>query len=320
MQFKLEDQISKTAVELAYIYLLGRQVESNESLISASNSGITIAEYRNQIMISEEYHNNVARDTAINFYIKNQTLDLKDFILKKIDKANNIDSPSKTDIIIMQTCDNQRYPVLLNISEKYNREYAQLWNIDYLSYRGIRKGCYSHHAMFNRIFMLHDLLITGYQGWVLYMDADAIILDKNYDIKDKLRILRANEQCFWMHNVFSEEDERFEWYHINNGVFAIDLGSVVARRVIEIWKGIYDNFYSKADFKQAKNWTDILDDQSSLVRILKLGDLKKFICLERLQDFFVYQALRSQGESISADQEILYRSNTLEKKGKQVYG
>lgn len=312
MQYNLEMPADSAAVELAYLYLLARPVESESQLASIVEGKPKIGNLRENILKSQEYRDNILRLLAIDYYVSKQSE-----LLSKVNRTNSINSDNR--ITILQTCDDKRYPVLLEATKPFNQAYANKWKLDYSSYLGIKRGKHPHHAMLNRIYLLDEYINSGYTGWVLYLDSDSIISDLNYDIVNKLSSLRYNNQCLWLHNVYLEDDRRFEWFHINDGAFAIDLGSPIAQLVVRTWKGIYDNFYSEKDFENATNWLDIIDDQSSLSKILEIFELRNYVCLEQLQNFFAYQALRQDHQGISSDDELKLRAESIHKKGEEIY-
>ena len=315
MKYNLESTVNKDAVELIYLSLLARNIENEELLEKISDSSINLDTLRKHILASQEYRDNILRILAIDYYISIQSQKLE-----QINKTSLRNQDQDENITIIQTCDTIRYPTLLQVSGLYNSKYAKKWNLQYLNYQGIKVGLYPHHAIFNRIYMLNDLIKQGNRNWIIYLDADSIISDPNYNIRAKLQQLRADNQCFWLHNVYQEDDPKFEqWYHINNGVFAIDLSSPIAQLVVQTWHGIYQNFYSYQDYEKATTWMDIIDDQSSLTKILDIFNLREHVCLEQLQGFFAYQALRQDHQGISSDEEILLRAKSLREKGEEIF-
>ena len=47
---------------------------------------------------------------------------------------------------------------------------------------GVRRGRSPWMSVFNRIFMLADLLRQNYDDWVIYLDADAFPIDMGFDL------------------------------------------------------------------------------------------------------------------------------------------
>lgn len=76
---------------------------------------------------------------------------------------------------------------MLDYSERVARVYANLHGYDYLRYDGIKRGCKGHHATFNRIYLLENQILEGKYDWVLYIDADDIIVDLKKPLDEFLK-------------------------------------------------------------------------------------------------------------------------------------
>ncbi|WP_290001025.1 hypothetical protein ACF3N0_05390 [Moraxella atlantae] len=311
-KYNMQSSIDQICVEFAYMMLLNREVESNEVLLEQSKQEKTISELIDGTKDSAEYRlKNDEFNRAINLYIKVQSQNNTE-ISGISDEVNNC-------ITVIQSSDSNKYREILNISKSFNIRYVKQYKLNYHYFFGIKKGKYAHHAMYNRIYMLDEMIKNNYRGWVFYLDADSIIVNKNFDLREKLLDLRSNHKIMWLHNVHQKNEVNYSWWNVNSGAFAIDLSSSIARNLVKTWRGIYDNFYSELDFADATQWNDIINDQDSLWRVLDIFNLENKVELEQLQKNFVQQALRSQHDGISSEEEMQDRMHKLKELGERIY-
>lgn len=312
-KYYMDTKVDKTIVELAYLFLLGREIESEAALLHHLQQERTIEQLLIDTKNSEEYNvrfNKVQH--AIDYYITVQS--------QNNDLQLGLDEKISDEIILLQTADALKYKDILQISKYCNQQYAKENDIRYQSFMGIKKGYHPHHAMFNRIYLLDEMVKNGYKGWVFYLDADGIIIDKNFKLKQKLSQLRHSRKHFWLHNVHTKEEGHYPWWNINSGAFAIDLASPIAQNAVRTWKGIYENFYTHIHYKNAVAWNDIINDQDSLWKILNLFEIEAYVELEQFQNYFVYQALRNEHNNIASEQDMTNRISKLEAMAKKYYG
>lgn len=213
--------------------------------------------------------------------------------------------PSPVDEIFMiQTADCIRYKEVLNITSRVNMIFAKNHNIKYWRYDGIKRGVAPLHAMYNRIFMLTELLQQGFTGWVMYLDADAFISDMSFRVRS---FLQQNNKYMM---IIDETG--------NNGFFMINLGDYDARLLILDWHARFESSVSQ-EFLSDVNavWGDNPDDQailhvclSSYSRFngrIKYADSKLF---NYLDGQFVKQAIRAFS-SLAPDEALQARIEWL---------
>ena len=136
---------------------------------------------------------------------------------------------------VIQTSDDRRYLPMLQATEPLNRLYCQRHGFDFQPYVGMVRGCAPVHAAYNRIYLLHQRVLAGDTGWVLYMDADAWVRDMDFDV---LGYLAQHPE----HDFIAAEASALvpQVWAINNGVFFINLGSVAGQRIVHTWKQLAD--------------------------------------------------------------------------------
>lgn len=200
----------------------------------------------------------------------------------------------KTKIKLFQTADQFKYINIINITEAANKRYCDLHDIAYEKYIGVKRGYYSWQATFNRIIYLREQLVAGYDGWVIYLDADAYIFGQGYDIRE---LLDRGDGDYY----FSPGGPTRQKWDINAGVFIINLGSTAGRDLVNCW---YTHFLrtSEMEVRRASDWGMITDDQARLQEILRTRPdlLQRLAVVPRAlfnseQGSFIRQILRAAG-------------------------
>jgi len=201
-------------------------------------------------------------------------------------------------LILLQTSDGFRYKKLLDISSSINQFYCNLRGYIYNSYIGIKRGSSSIHATYNRGYLLKELIDSGYDGWVLYVDADAFVYDLNFDAINY--ILECGDYDF----IAAEaSDQISENWAINAGIFFINLGSNVGKSIVFNLVNVYEAFVPKEYWDDPEaGWAPSgYDDQNLLYSVLAqvpgvLGRVKKVSGKEfNYQGKHIRQILRVDG-------------------------
>lgn len=207
---------------------------------------------------------------------------------------------TRSEIVIMQSSDPDRYAEMLALSARTTKAYCERHGFRYVDFLGIKRGCLSWHAAYNRIDMLMDLIADDYQGWVFYIDADAWITNLDFD----LRAYLVDKTGYALIGA-PAGPERDHYWNINNGVLLINLGHSFARACIVEW----ERFLSRYDLdREALEWNkEVFDDQGMLHQILdKLPYAADYILVESKQFMnspwasFVRQAIRAENSDFDA--------------------
>ena len=127
---------------------------------------------------------------------------------------------SRARTAIVQSCDDN-YSQLLAITEPINRKYAQKYGYVFCSHLG-NASRIPKTANFNRYYLIRELMSLSYLRWVLWLDADAIVIDHTIRLEsitrkseDKMLILCRGRR-----------------HSINNGVFFLNLRHPMAAAMI----------------------------------------------------------------------------------------
>ena len=316
MEFRaLTDVADESAVLYSYLFLLGREPENLEVIKHHASRGVTISDLRESAFSSEEFRKiNVFRFAEAMFRGKLSSLGSLSY------ECNN----TSDNIVMLQTSDSFSYSKILNVSQRYNKSFCKLKGLCYQQFRGIKFGSWSHHAMYNRIFLIWELVASGYRGWVFYLDADAIVVDPGWDIHEFLGSARGNGKSIILHSVLDEGDPGYNWWNTNDGVFMIDCGANHSRALIELWRDFYINLYNLHDLDRAENWHDIVDDQSSLWFIMQQLDkavhFQREVHLTKFQFDKIYQSLRKDCMKADDSHGVNERVQDLLDAGARIWG
>ena len=310
----LEDPADAIAVNDAYLLLLGRNPESAEVVHYGAKIPRTIGQLRADTMATEEYANR-------------QRLDLialhAEGALNKLGGLRYEFNVNSDQVIFLQTADPDRYFNMLMTSARYNRLYCQRWGLNYQAFIGIKRGYYPHHAMLNRTFLLNELSLMGYRGWVIYVDADAIAVRPEEDISAKLKNLREKSCWMSLYSVRTPDDPNYVWSEINTGVFAVDLAANRARLLVKFWQFLYSDVIKDEEFRHADTWDKIINDQNSLCELLlifnRFFDLVNEVDISQEIGRPFFQVLRSGSSNISSDEELANRCARIAELGETAW-
>lgn len=161
-------------------------------------------------------------------------------------------------ITFVQTSDVSKYRPLIDRSSLTLKAYCEKFGHAYECFYGIKRGAQPWHASLNRIPILKSYVENGYDGWVVYVDADAYITDLSFDIG---AYLAERGQYALIAAPSGLTPPR--WWDINAGVFAINLGHAKGRELVDLW---FEKFMAPAlDVLCAEPvWGDVIDDQAIL--------------------------------------------------------
>ena len=137
------------------------------------------------------------------------------------------------DITLIQTAAGPVYEAMLDATEAVHRAYCARNDATFWSERGVRRGHHPWQATFNRIEMLHDLAAQGHAGWVMYLDADAVICQPGFDLR---RFLGKRQDYALIAGPGGSEGHR---WNINAGVFFLNLGHPAGRTMLAQWHGAF---------------------------------------------------------------------------------
>src|SRR4051812_16314389 len=164
--------------------------------------------------------------------------------------------------VFIQTCDPRLYYEMLAVSSATIRKYCEMHGYGYESYVGIKRGTHAWLASFNRIYQFQELISRNISEWVIHVDADAYIVDFQFDLRSYLGNL-IDRSAVFVHSGVSDKA-----WDVNSGVIILNLAHASARRLVDLW---LEKFRSITDFEltTASNWFDVKNDQAMLQEILR---------------------------------------------------
>ena len=135
----------------------------------------------------------------------------------------------RSDILMYQTALGEPYEGMLRASAAHHAAYCARFGIDYRPVVGLRRGFHPWQASFNRIEALHDLLQADWQGWFVYLDADAVVCQPTFDLPTYLG-KRAHHAL-----IAAPATDTGDAWNINNGVFFLNLSHPHGRAIAAEW-------------------------------------------------------------------------------------
>jgi hypothetical protein len=187
-------------------------------------------------------------------------------------------------ITLIQTACGSVYEAMLAATEQRHRTYCAANSVEFQSFVGVRRGFYPWQATFNRIEMLNDLAELNHGGWVIYLDADAVIRQLDFDLR---RFLGKRDN----HALIAVAGGPERW-NINAGVFFLNLGTSSGREILRRWRNAFHTNVTERMLADAvEPWAPLPDgqpfpDDQHLLQMELLRD-------ERLQSHVLHEDPRT---------------------------
>lgn len=277
--------VSIEDVSTAYRFILGRDPENEQVAADTARHVGSLADLRLALMASDEFRQNFRRNFEIN-------------VPPPADLPHDA-SPASPDalanVTFLQTCDPYDYLGMLAASSQSVRQYCAKHQYRYEVYIGLKQGYFPWHACFNRIFLLKELWERGFRGWAIYLDADAIIVDQDFDLPGYLAD-KATFAAIFAHVGVGP------WWNVNNGVMIFNYSHPWTEWLIRRYHVMFMEL-CYPHLRNATNWHSIPHDQDLLHEILARSELNRpYVFFEDLnilnctrppsEATFIYQVLR----------------------------
>jgi hypothetical protein len=137
----------------------------------------------------------------------------------------------------LQTADPVRYSRLLEASAPSTRAFCAINGYEYEAFVGIKRGRNPWHATFNRIDLLDEALQAGFEGWIVYLDADSFVVDLKFDFTAYLE-QHADAPLIARAVI----PEKAPTWNINAGVLIFNMQHAQAAWLIKTWKRLFDSW------------------------------------------------------------------------------
>jgi hypothetical protein len=131
----------------------------------------------------------------------------------------------------VQTADPEKYARLLEASAPSTRAFCAIKGYDYEAFVGLKRGWHPWHATFNRIDLLNDALENGFDGWIVYLDADSFVVDLKFDFTAYLQ-LHADAPLI----ARAVNPQKAPTWNINAGVLIFNMMHPQTAGLIKTWK------------------------------------------------------------------------------------
>ena len=175
--------------------------------------------------------------------------------------------PKPQSVLILQTCDGNRYKPLLDLAEKAGRAYAEKHGYSYKRFDGVKVGTQPWHATFNRIYLLEEELKNKTHDWVLYMDADTCFAGLEQSLLPFI-----NKRNYAILGCRGRSNNPIIFWDINAGVLFFNLNHPATPFIIKSWKDKYESISIETRNNAYQNTFERLgghlNDQSMLHGIL----------------------------------------------------
>ena len=195
---------------------------------------------------------------------------------------------------LLQTADPTRYRAMLDITAPPSRRFCDIQGVDYVQFVGIKRGCHPWHAAFNRIEMLSDLIREGFNGWAIYLDADAYPFDLRFDLAGYL----AQHERWALIGAAGGSGPHM----LNTGILLVNMAKQAAVETVRAWQAAFDSELPNERLNTAADWIDV-DDQSLLHEVLsRQGNARSVVKIEGFDlmgwpySRFLRQMLRQFGD------------------------
>jgi hypothetical protein len=272
---EVQPAVTAQDIVAGYQFMLGRK--PNEREINMWLPIKSIEALRRDFLKSDEFRSSIA---AFGFVPKEVLVEPP-----KVDPVFKAD-----DVIFMQTADPVVYKEMLDLTSRTAVVYCQQNGFRYESYVGIKRGILPWMAIYNRIFMLLELVQRGYNGWVVYLDADAFVRDLSFDLRSY--IVENSEYCFIAAGGGSEAP-----WDINSGSFLINLADPEGRLLVKEWMdGLMARVPAEYLADPTAKWKAYPSDQD-LIYVPLQGIIQRIKKEDNLINYldgqFISQALRA---------------------------
>jgi hypothetical protein len=167
-----------------------------------------------------------------------------------------------SDIALLQTADAEQYLPMLEATTVVNQIYCARHHVSYSQFIGIKRGFHPWHACFNRILLIKEMIDSGFNGWLFYLDADAFVADLSYDVRYLISEIAKPI-------IMAPGGLTGEHWDVNDGVMLIDLANESARDLVLAWHRDFMAI-SEETLRTHARWDGSLEgDQERLHRILQ---------------------------------------------------
>ena len=127
---------------------------------------------------------------------------------------------------------------MIGATTPLHQAFCRSQGLEHRAEEGVLRGFHPWQASFNRIEILGSLLDARFRGWFVYLDADAVIVQPDFDIRaylkgkaDRALVIAPGGEQAW---------------NVNSGVFFLNLGHDCGRKIAALWRRSVHEVVSEA--------------------------------------------------------------------------
>lgn len=133
------------------------------------------------------------------------------------------------------TADPVVYAPMLAVSSTSTRAFCALNGFECETFVGLKYGRTPWHARFNRIALINEQLDAGYDGWIVFLDTDAFVVDLRFDLAAYLHDFEDRAMILRPAVPGAQGTAR-----INSGVLLVNAGHPRAVRAMRGWRRLVE--------------------------------------------------------------------------------
>ncbi|MGK7869423.1 hypothetical protein [Falsiroseomonas sp. E2-1-a20] len=166
-----------------------------------------------------------------------------------------------SDILLYQTADADRFFPMISATMQCNRAFCLRRDVRMEVFIGVRRGIHPWQATYNRLGMLGDLLARDYDGWLIYLDADAFVPSPRFEIRG---FLKQHADSAMIHPVGGGKGP----WDVNAGVFLWNFARPETREVARRWIAAFEQVTDQ-QLRNAADPVFLMNDQTMLHAVLR---------------------------------------------------
>jgi hypothetical protein len=143
---------------------------------------------------------------------------------------------------LIRTSDHTVYAEMLDITSPNIAAFCQRHDLQYRVFKGLKRGHWDWHSCFNRLYMFEELIAEGHDGWVIYLDADAFVVDLDFPI-GKYLDSKSDHAGVLVHSGATPA-----YWDVNNGVMFLNLGNPVAKLIVRDWIDRHEKIFNETEY------------------------------------------------------------------------
>ena len=143
---------------------------------------------------------------------------------------------------LIQTSDDIVYARMLEVTSPNIAAFCERHDLQYRVFRGLKRGHWDWHGCFNRLYMFEELIDEGHDGWVIYLDADAFIVDLDFPIREYLDS-KGDRAGVLVHSGATPA-----YWDVNNGVMFLNFGNPVAKLIVRDWIDRHEAIFDEPEY------------------------------------------------------------------------